>query len=160
MNDKEYTYDIDKYTIGVDENGEDGIGLTVAKVENGEIHFLGNCYGENARCLDLLIKENQELKRQLEQNKNPLRGIFAQVNDDTLLRNCGAMQSEIDTYKNQQKEFISYLENEINKIKEQIKNYDIWHEARVDINFLILKKQLFMEDLSKYKEIIGVYDEK
>ena len=22
----EYTYDIDKYTIGVDENGEDGIG--------------------------------------------------------------------------------------------------------------------------------------
>lgn len=62
MNDKEYTYDIDKYTIGVDENGEDGIGLTVAKVENGEICFLGNCYGENARCLDLLIKENQQLK--------------------------------------------------------------------------------------------------
>lgn len=66
MNDKEYTYDIDKYTIGVDENGEDGIGLTVAKVENGEICFLGNCYGENARCLDLLIKENQELKKQVE----------------------------------------------------------------------------------------------
>lgn len=67
MNDKEYTYDIDKYTIGVDTNGEDGIGMTVAKVENGEIYFLGNCYGENARCLDLLIKENQELKRQLEE---------------------------------------------------------------------------------------------
>lgn len=65
MNDKEYTYDIDKYTIGVDENGEDGIGLTVAKAENGEICFLGNCYGENARCLDLLIKENQELKKHL-----------------------------------------------------------------------------------------------
>lgn len=56
MNDKEYTYDIDKYTIGVDENGEDGIGMTVAKIENGEINFLGNCYGENARCIDLLIK--------------------------------------------------------------------------------------------------------
>ena len=65
MNDKEYTYDIGKYTIGVDENGEDGIGLTVAKVENGEINFLGNCYGENARCLDLLIKENQQLKIQI-----------------------------------------------------------------------------------------------
>lgn len=50
MYDKEYTYDIDKYTIGVDTNGEDGIGMTVAKVENGEIYFLGNCYGENARC--------------------------------------------------------------------------------------------------------------
>lgn len=61
---KEYTYDIDKYTIGVDENGEDGIGMTVAKIENGGINFLGNCYGENARCIDLLIKENQELKKQ------------------------------------------------------------------------------------------------
>lgn len=63
---KEYTYDIDKYTIGVDENGEDGIGLTVAKIENGGIKFLGNCYGENARCIDLLIKENQELKEKIE----------------------------------------------------------------------------------------------
>lgn len=66
MNDKEYTYDIDKYTIGVDTNGEDGIGMTVAKIENGEINFLGNCYGENARCIDLLIKENQELKKKYE----------------------------------------------------------------------------------------------
>lgn len=65
MNDKEYTYSIDKYTIGVDTNGEDGIGMTVAKIENGELHFLGNCYGENARCIDLLIKENQELKQKL-----------------------------------------------------------------------------------------------
>lgn len=63
---KEYTYDIDKYTIGVDENGEDGIDLTIAIIKNGEINFLGNCYGENARCLDLLIKENQELKEKIE----------------------------------------------------------------------------------------------
>ena len=62
----EYTYDIDKYTIGVDENGEDGIGLTVAIIKKGEIHFLGNCYGENARCIDLLIKENQSLKKENE----------------------------------------------------------------------------------------------
>lgn len=71
MNDKEYTYDIDKYTIGVDTNGEDGIGMTVAKIENGEIYFLGNCYGENARCIDLLIKENQKLKEKIEK----IRGI-------------------------------------------------------------------------------------
>lgn len=63
---KEYTYDIGKYTIGVDENGEDGIGLTISIIKNGEINFLGNCYGENAKCLDLLIKENQELKKQLQ----------------------------------------------------------------------------------------------
>ena len=65
MTDKEYTYNIDKYTIGVDENGEDGIGLTIAITKNGKINFLGNCYGENARCIDLLIKENAELKSQL-----------------------------------------------------------------------------------------------
>lgn len=63
MNDKEYTYDIGKYTIGVDTNGEDGIGMTVAIIKDGGINFLGNCYGENARCIDLLIKENQELKQ-------------------------------------------------------------------------------------------------
>ena len=60
---EEYIYDIGKYTIGVDKNGEDGIGLTVAIInDNGEIHFLGNCYGDNARCIDLLIKENEQLK--------------------------------------------------------------------------------------------------
>ena len=60
---EEYTYDIGKYTIGVDTNGEDGIGLTVAIInDDGEIHLLGNCYGDNAMCIDLLIKENQQLK--------------------------------------------------------------------------------------------------
>ena len=63
---KEYTYNIDKYTIGVDENGKDEIGLTIAIIKDGKINFLGNCYGENARCIDLLIKENQELKQKYE----------------------------------------------------------------------------------------------
>ena len=56
---------------------------------------------------------------------------------------------------NQQKEFIKYLENEINKLKEQIKNYDILHEVGTDINFLILKKKFYLEILQKYKSIIG-----
>lgn len=80
MNDKEYTYDIDKYTIGVDENGEDGIGLTIAIIKNGEINFLGNCYGENARCIDLLIKENQELKERLERINNYLDKYYTMEN--------------------------------------------------------------------------------
>lgn len=57
--------------------------------------------------------------------------------------------------ESQQKEFIKYLEDEINKLKEQIKNYDIWHEVGTDINFLIFKKQFYLEILKKYKEIIG-----
>lgn len=129
MNDKEYTYDIDKYTIGVDENGEDGIGLTVAKVENGEIYFLGNCYGENAKCIDLLIKENQKLKKQVEErNIEYFKGAY-----DTH-----------DKYYTQQKEFIEYLEHE---------SKEIYRDGG-------LRQNIFKQVLQKYKEIIGVSDEK
>ena len=98
---KEYTCNIDKYTIGVDENGKDEIGLTIAIIKNGEINFLGNYYGENARCLDLLIKKNQDLKKQLEEYKEEKQEWI----------------NLLDMFKNQQKEFISYLENEIYSIE-------------------------------------------
>ena len=99
----------------------------------------------------LLKKENQELKKQLEENKNPLKGIFSQVNDDMLLRNCGAMQSEIDTYKNQQKEFIEYLEDLIkqNETVVEVSKYGLPKNcSKLLIDF-------YKEILQKYKEIIG-----
>lgn len=81
MND-EYTYDIGKYTIGIDNNGEDGIGLTVAVInDDGEIHFLGNCYGDNARCIDLLIKENQQLKEKLEASEKARKEDIEFINN-------------------------------------------------------------------------------
>ena len=98
MNDKEYTYDIGKYTIGVDTNGEDGIGMTVAIIKNGEINFLGNCYGEKARCIDLLIKKNQKLKKQLEQYQEEVCILDMRTDENIKLIN-------------QQKEFINYLED-------------------------------------------------
>ena len=79
-----------------------------------ELVFSGKRYYENDFYNDVenLVKENQELKKQLEE-KNPFKGIFAQVSDDTLLRNCGNMNAEINELKNQQKEFIDWLiENE------------------------------------------------
>lgn len=89
---EEYIYDIGKYTIGVDKNGEDCIGLTVAIInDNGEIHFLGNCYGDNARCIDLLIKENKQLKEQLQQRDNIINKAreyvdkFIPIDEDTIL---------------------------------------------------------------------------
>ena len=91
-----------------------------------------------------LQQENQELKKELEENKNPLKGIFAQVNDDMLLRNCGAMQIEIDTYKNQQKKFIKYLE-------EKEKQFDILGDPK--------NAGACKGILQKYKEIIGGKDE-
>lgn len=149
MNDKEYTYDIDKYTIGVDENGEDGIGLTVAIIKNGEINFLGNCYGENARCLDLLIKENQKLKKQIDNYQKELEKA------DNLTQICifnGKEESKIsyrkclnilDKKETQQKEFILYLRHLSN-----------WYSADG------VKQGMVNEILQKYKEIIGVEDEK
>ena len=53
-----------------------------------------------------------------------------------LLRNCGAMQSEINEYKTQQKEFIKYLEDNYKETQ------DIW----------------YIKILNKYKEIIGGND--
>lgn len=149
MTNKEYTYDIDKYIIGVDENGEDGIGLTVAKMENGEIYFLGNCYGENARCLDLLIKENQELKKKLEeyqlQNIDLRADIMIQkmafpnklIKDKTFYD-----LYDIPTYEElltQQKEFIKYLKDE---------SKEIYRDGG-------LRQNIYKELLQKYRSIIG-----
>ena len=91
----------------------------------------------------MLLEENQELKKQLEEKQNPFKGIFAQVNDDTLLRNCGAMNAEINELKNQQKEFIKYLENEKDRL------------ARVCSNTCEDKFDEADDILQKYKEIIG-----
>lgn len=93
-----------------------------------------------------MFYENQGLKKQLEKNQNPLKGIFAQVNDDILLRDCGNMNAEINELKNQQKEFIKWLEDYLNlfdyrNIEEQA-GYDMLEEI-----------------LQKYKKIIGVSDE-
>lgn len=134
MNDKEYTYDIDKYTIGVDTNGEDGIGMTVAKIENGEINFLGNCYGENARCIDLLIKENQELKKQVEERTKMYQNAYDYSQK---------MEGKTIILETQQKEFILYLRHLSN-----------WYSADG------VKQGMVNEILQKYKEIIGVSDEK
>ena len=133
---KEYIYNIDKYTIGVDENGKDEIGLTIAIIKNGEINVLGNCYGENARCLDLLIKENEELKKQLHEASLQIQELIEQ--DLECPSNCEKLRQlkkqlentinsyteehnlrhnsdlKLDVLKTQQKEFINYLEDKIN----------------------------------------------
>ena len=85
-----------------------------------------------------------EVERQLEESKNPLKGIFAQVNDDTLLRVCGVLQSKVDRYETQQKEFVKYLEDE---------SKEVYRDGG-------LRQNIFKQILKKYKEIVGVSDEK
>lgn len=160
MNDKEYTYDIDKYTIGVDTNGEDGIGMTVSKVENGEIYFLGNCYGENARCIDLLIKENQELKKKLNKANDELYTLKNKYNirllnqiseniepdcEDYYLAEIETKANKYDLIQTQQKEFINYLED-------LIKHKRLNATCMFEYNATVLPLK---EILQKHKEIIG-----
>ena len=160
MNNKEYTYDIDKYTIGVDTNGEDGIGMTVAKIENGELHFLGNCYGENARCIDLLIKENQELKKKYENavadyettmaKKEQLKKQLDDANEKILLLQASEpmLNYKKALEESQQKEFVDWLENYIERLSPP-NSYNNDSESLV-LNIV----------LQKYREIMeGPYDE-
>ena len=199
----EYTYDIDKYTIGVDENGEDGIGMTVAKIENGELHFLGNCYGENARCIDLLIKKNQSLKKEnkiLRENAEHNDKVVDKVNWENQLlkkqiktldktniqliskldrydaivderdelkkqlttyqilhRDCKVDNlkniSKIEEMENQQKEFIEYLKDKLRIANEVLDEPEEDEEAR---GYVLTRKFMLEEILSKYQEIMGV----
>lgn len=129
----------------------------------------GKIYCKGYRCLDLdgLLKENERLKTQLSGTtfcydeeehrklKNQLENCYCNRTDcSSRIKDSKKYDSLIQKVETQQKEFIKYLEGEINKLKEQIKNYDIWHEVGTDINFLILKKQFYLEILQKYKEII------
>lgn len=140
---KEYTYNIDKYTIGVDENGKDEIGLTIAIIKNGEINVLGNCYGENARCIDLLIKENQKLKKQLEDYKE---------------LGFKYLQDKNNNLETQQKEFIKYLEDEKDRLARECSN--IYEDSLGHTRLVNEDKFNEVNDiLQKYKSIIGVSDE-
>ena len=101
-------------------------------------------------CLGLL-KENQELKKQLEEYKN---GYFklSEEKDNYAIK--------FHKYKTQQKEFIKYLEDEIkiyeNNILNFSKDYKVYFSL---INDLRVSKAKIKEILQKYKKIIGVSDE-
>lgn len=58
----------------------------------------------------------------------------------------------IKNLEKEKQELIDYLKEEINKIKEKIEHYDLWHEVGTDINFLILKRQLLEEILNKIEK--------
>ena len=115
------------------------------KLEDKYIHNVSCCNEEDCD----LFCEHQELKKQLEENQNPLKGIFAQVNDDTLLRDCGNMNAKINELKNQQKEFIKYM----NDISEDLETEDVDDEEMK--GYLIQRIDTFKEILQKYRSIIG-----
>ena len=105
----------------------------------------GKIYCKGYRCLDLdgLLKENQKLKKQLDENKH--KGLY-----NTCLPYSTGYKKAIKEKENQQKEFINYLEDEINKLVKEYGNYvyDDYSEEKG-------KYDSYQEILQKYKEIIG-----
>lgn len=101
--------------------------------------------GDFERVSNELIRvkeENQELKKQLEEKEN-----IACNWKDSCLENVG----KIEILETQQKEFIKWLEDEIEelqKIKETELDYDILKDV-------IPQLLAYKEILQKYREIIG-----
>lgn len=106
----------------------------------------GKPYCKGFRCLDLddLLKENQELKKQLEEkNKKYIPGEYA---TETFIKTI----DENILLKNQQKDFIKYLEDEINKWNYNYDNYNYEYEVEEPT-----AEELANKILQKYKSIIG-----
>lgn len=89
-----------------------------------------------------LLKENQELKKQVEENKDNYNCLLKQKEQFEYI-----MSKQVD-YQGQQKEFINYLNSYIDLLNDKP---DMLEETQKDI---------LEEILQKYKSIIGVLDEK
>ena len=105
----------------------------------------------------LLKKENQELKKQLEENKDKINWY----ENFEINKTIDKLRIK---HNNQQKEFIEYLENEIYSIEPKGTgiNYNCEYDSEEDyINAMEEQSKLntFKEILSKYREILGVSDE-
>lgn len=83
-----------------------------------------------------LIKENQELKKQLEDAEKAVSTFF----------------NGMITLKTQQKEFIKYLEDKIEVVENKISNLPITSNER---NYLVNAGNDLIEILQKYKSTIG-----
>ena len=87
---------------------------------------------------DAIVDERNELKKQLEEYK---RLGFKHLNDK-----CNKLE-------NQQKEFVKYLEDKLCIANEVLDDPEEDEEAR---GYVLARKFMLEEILSKYKEIIGV----
>lgn len=106
----------------------------------------GKPYCNGYRCLDLddLLKETQELKKQLEETDRKLFFIRNELD---------MREKTINNKLIQQKEFINYLEKEIKRINPNDLDISELNLRLDDIKFI--QYLIYKEILQKYKEIIG-----
>ena len=104
-----------------------------------------------------LLKENEELKKQLEKDKNKYikrcKELFAEGIDvdpeDLYMAELEQRAMDCELMEMQQKEFIKYLEDIVNEINNTSAD-NIYQQIEKD-GYLTLTNEI----LSKYKEIIG-----
>ena len=94
-----------------------------------------------------LVKENQELKKQLT--------TYQILHRDCKVDNLKNI-SKIEEMENQQKEFISYLEDKLCIADKVLDESEEDEEVR---GYVLARKFMLEEILSKYKSIIGVENE-
>ena len=119
----------------------------------------GQPYCKGYRCLDLdgLLKENQELKEELEEiNKMIEKCGFVNI-EQVMLSYCALIA--------QQKGFINYLEDKIYSIEPKGTgiNYNCEYDSEEDYVMAMQEQSrlnTLKEVLQKHKETIGVSDEK
>ena len=115
----------------------------------------------------MLEFENQELKEQIRKLKSMGKGLDSEKRmlkvEIVNYKNSVERQKQewinlLDMFKNQQKEFIEYLEDRIKFWKDKIFEIAI---TESDWTLMLWRNKLGIleESLSKYKEIIGVKDE-
>lgn len=100
-------------------------------------------YKNNQKVIKELFKENQDLKKQLEEINNFInKADFANI-EQLMLDYCAKTE--------EQKEFMEYLEDKlaiINNVLDTEKDED-------KVYFTLIRKDVVEETLLKYKEIIG-----
>ena len=93
---------------------------------------------QHCKDIEEILNENQELKKQLEKKYEKVGGLTGEL-----------LYEENTKLINQQKEFIEYLDNYIDALKQQKQTVSELDMAEVHILMTL------EENLAKYKEIIG-----
>ena len=117
-------------------------GYRKAILNNKEMLGLKEQNQELKKQLEEYIKQNMKLKDELFDKRKEYQETYKDV------------RIEIKEYKTQQKEFIKWLEDEIENQKSEIFEKTLTSED-IDLYIMRVKLLKYEEILSKYKEIIG-----
>ena len=114
------------------------------------IIIFNSLVGEKADCQTVksLLKENQELKKQVEEYQKDIKDLDNQ--NKRAFENMQLNQLKVCNMIKQQKEFIKYLEDYINSLKKEYGNYVNDNYSEEYGRYYTAK-----EILQKYKETTG-----